>query len=98
MGNFCGYCHQGCADARGTHEHVRQCLMNETANGSYYAQPESIREAQKRYRTPKLKTFLRKHKKNLQNAIVIELKEDLESLDIKQEALFELGILMEIEG
>ena len=71
--------------------------MNETDNGSYYAKPDSIREAQKRYRTRKLKTFLRKHKKNIQNAIIIELKDDLTSLDIKQEALFELGNLMAAE-
>ena len=96
-GNFCGYCHQPCATGMGAHEHVRQCLMNETDNGSYYAKPDSIREAQKRYRTRKLKTFLRKHKKNIQNAIIIELKDDLASLDIKQEALFELGNLMAAE-
>ena len=93
-GNFCAYCHQKTASSRGAHDHVRQCLLNETADGSYYATPEQIRDAQKRYRTREIKSLLRKHKKNLQNAVVIELKQDLEDLDIKQEALFELGNLM----
>ena len=69
--------------------------MNETANGSYYATAEQIKDAQKRYRTREIKKFLRKHKKNLQNAIVIELERDLQDLGIHQEALFELGNLME---
>ena len=93
-GNFCAYCHQKTTTSRGAHEHVRQCLMNETDDGSYYATPEQIHDAQRRYRTREIKRFLRKHKKDLQNAIVIELQKDLEDLDIKQEALFELGNLM----
>ncbi len=93
-GNFCAYCHQKTTTARGAHEHVRQCLMNETDDGSYYATAEQIHDAQRRYRTREIKTFLKKHKKNLQNAIVIELKKDLDELDVKQEALFELGNLM----
>ena len=93
-GHFCAYCHQKFVTGRGAHEHVRQCLMNETDDGNYYANAEQIRDAQKRYRTREIKKFLRAHKKNLQNAIVIELKKDLEDLGIKQEALFELGNLM----
>ena len=68
--------------------------MNETDDGSYYANTEQIQDAQKRYRTREIKSFLRQYKKNLQNAIVIELKKDLKDLGIKQEALFELGNLM----
>lgn len=93
-GIFCAYCHQKTATSAGAHKHVRDCLLNETATGSYYATPEQIEDAQKRYRTREIKNFLRNHKKNLQNAIVIELKKDLKDLDIKQEALFELGNLM----
>ncbi len=93
-GNFCAYCHQKTSTSRGAHEHVRQCLMNVTDDGSYYATPEQIHDAQRRYRTWEIKKFLQKHKKDLQNAIVIELKKDLKDLDIKQEALFELGNLM----
>lgn len=93
--NFCAYCHQKTADSRGAHEHVRTCLLNDTATGSYYATPEQIRHAQKMYRTREIKKFLRKHKKNLQNAIVIELGRDLKDLGILPEALFELGNLMD---
>jgi hypothetical protein len=94
-GNFCAYCHQKAADSRGAHQHVRECLMNETADGSYYATPDQIRDAQRRYRTREIKKFLRNFKKDLQNAIVIELKSDLADLGIKQEALFQLGHLMD---
>ena len=93
-GNFCAYCHQKTESSRGAHEHVRQCLMNDTDDGSYYATAEQIHDAQKRYRTREIKRFLKKYKKNLQNAIVIELEKDLMDLEIKREALFELGNLM----
>ena len=68
--------------------------MNDTPDASYYATPEQIQDAQRRYRTREIKKFIRQHKKEVQNAIVIELKQDLEDLDIKQEALLELGNLM----
>jgi len=95
--NFCAYCHNTTADARGAHTHVRECLMNETQNGSYYATPEQIRDAQRRYRTREIKRFLRRHKKALQNAIIIELEQDLNDLGIQREALFELGNLMDAD-
>ena len=90
----CERCKGQSPTGRGAHEHVRQCLFNETDDGNYYANAQQIRDAQKRYRTREIKKFLRKHKKNVQNAIVIELRDDLTDLDIKQEALFELGNLM----
>ena len=92
--NFCAYCHQKTSSSRGAHKHVRKCLLNERATGSYYATPEQIEDAQKRYRTREIKRFLMSYKKNLQNAIVIELEQDPKDLEIKQEALFELGNLM----
>lgn len=92
-GNFCGYCHKATESSSGAHSHVRECLMNETSNGSYYATPEEIRNAQRRYRTRQIKKFLRKFKKNEQNAIIIELKDDLSDLGIDPAALFELGDL-----
>ena len=94
-GNFCAYCHQSFTTGRGTHEHVRQCLMNETANGSYYAEPQEIVNAQRRYRTRELRKYLQKFKKEIQNAIVIELERDLGDLDIKPAALFEFGNLQD---
>ena len=81
-------------DQRGAHLHVRQCLMNETTTGTYFATPGQIEIAQRKYRTREIKKFLRQHKKNLQNAVIIELKKDLKDLGIKQEALFELGMLI----
>lgn len=92
--SFCGYCHQGFMDQRGAHLHVRQCLMNETTTGTYFATPGQIEIAQRKYRTREIKKFLRQHKKNLQNAVIIELEKDLKDLGIKQEALFELGMLI----
>lgn len=89
--HFCGYCHTGFVSGFGTHEHVRQCLMNETNNGSYYADAEQITSAQRRYRTRKLKSHLRTFKKNVQNAIIVELKKDLDDLSINPQALFEFG-------
>jgi len=92
-GHFCGYCHYKAANGMGAHDHVRQCLMNETDNATYFASPEQITKAQKKYRTRELKKFLRKFKKDKQNAIVIELQRDLADLGIKAEALFEVGNL-----
>lgn len=94
--HFCGYCHQRCNGGRGAHDHVRQCLMNETPNGSYYADPDTITDAQRRYRTRKLKQFIQKEKKDLQNAIVIELEKDLNDLGIHRNALFEFGDLQAV--
>jgi len=92
-GNFCGYCHSKTTTSRGAHDHVRECLMNETNNGSYYATSEEIEKAQKRYRTREIKKVLRNHKKDLQNAIVIELGPDLKDIGIEPDALFEVGTL-----
>lgn len=92
-GNFCGYCHAKVETSQGAHEHVRQCLMNITPTSSYYANKNQIQEAQKQYRTRTLKKHLRSQKKDLQNAIIIELKQDLDDLGIRPEALFEFGNL-----
>jgi hypothetical protein len=91
--SFCAYCHQKCETSQGAHQHVRQCLLNESLTGSYYADEKEIQSAQRRYRTRELKRFLQKFKKNLQNAIVIELATDLNDIGIKPEALFEFGNL-----
>ncbi|KAL7558501.1 hypothetical protein ACA910_008100 [Epithemia clementina (nom. ined.)] len=92
--SFCGYCHQKTETSQGAHEHVRQCLMNTTPDASYYASEERKKEAQRQYRTRELKKYLQKFKKNKQNAIVIELAQDLKDLDIKPEALYEVGNLL----
>jgi hypothetical protein len=92
-GSFCGYCHKPTESSSGAHNHVRECLMNETRNGTYYATEEEIENAQRRYRTRQIKQFLRNYKKKEQNAIVIELNEDLKDLGIDPEALFEFGNL-----
>ena len=65
--------------------------MNETRNGSYFASAEEIERAQRLYRTRNLKKFLRQFKKDLQNAIVIELEVDLQDVGIQADALFEVG-------
>ncbi|KAL3900313.1 MAG: hypothetical protein SGARI_006268 [Bacillariaceae sp.] len=92
-GHFCGYCHKGFQSGRGAHLHVRECLMNETANGSYHANPEQIERAQRRYKTIRLKKHLQSLKKALQNAIVVELTQDLQDVGIQPEALFAVGNL-----
>jgi hypothetical protein len=92
-GHFCAYCHLQFSTGRGAHDHVRQCLMNKTTNSSYYASPEEIENAQRRYRTRELRKCLQQHKKELQNAIVIELEADLGDLGIQPAALFEFGNL-----
>jgi len=96
--DFCGYCHQGTETSQGAHEHVRQCLMNETNNGSYYATEEQIKVAQRKHRTRELKKFLQKCKKDVQNATIHELKADLDYHEIPQAALFEFGNLHEAMG
>ncbi|CAM9121551.1 unnamed protein product [Heterosigma akashiwo] len=96
-GNFCGYCHKATATSEGAHAHVRRCLMNETPNSTFYANPEQIANAQRRYRTVELKKTLQKFKKDLQNAIIIELAQDLHDVNIKPEALFEFGDLQELQ-
>jgi hypothetical protein len=90
---FCGFCHKGVEDSRGCHNHVRECDMNLTVNGSFYADSDLIKEAQKRYRIKKLKHFLRggQYKKDVQNAIIIELTQDLKDVGIDPKALFDVG-------
>ncbi len=74
---------------------MRECDANLTRNGSYYADPSEIKEAQRRFRIKKLKRFLRsqKFKKPLQNAIIIELAQDLDDLQVDPAALFDFGNL-----
>lgn len=91
---FCGYCHNGFDSGRGAHDHVRQCLVNETSNGSYYATPEQIKIAQRKHRTRELKKLLQTLKKDIKNATVIELEEDLAFHGIEKAALFEFGNLL----
>ena len=97
--HFCGYCHKPAATSRGCHDHVRECDMNLTPNGSYYADPDIIREAQRRYRVKKLKHFLRsgEYKKDVQNSIVFHLTRDLKDLGVDPAALFDVGNLQGAE-
>ena len=77
----------------GAHAHVRQCLVNETNNGSYYATEDQIITAQRKHRTRELKKFLQPLKKDVQNATVLELERDLKDHGIEKAALFEFGNL-----
>jgi len=91
--------HHGTETSGGAHDHVRQCLANETSNGSYYATPEQIKLAQRKHRTRELKKFLQPLKKDVQNATVLELETDLKDHGIEKAALFEFGNLQqEIEN
>jgi len=91
--------HHGTETSRGAHDHVRNCLANETSNGSYYATPEQIEVAQRKHRTRELKKFLQAMKKDVQNATVLELETDLKDHGIEKAALFEFGNLQqEIEN
>ena len=66
--------------------------MNQTINGSYYADANQVKEAQRRYRVKRLKRFLRDgYKKDVQNAIILALSDDLLDLGIDPKALFEVG-------
>lgn len=86
--NFCGYCHKACKDSRGCHEHVRECDLNITHNHDYYASPSQIKVIQRRYRTKKLKKFLRQgNNREEQNAAIFELQQDLIDLGIDPGAL-----------
>ena len=89
--HLCAYCHQKCETSRGTHDHVRGCLMNETPQASYYANAEEIKNAQRRFRTREVKKFLQHFKKEEQNATIIELQIDLKDLGIDPASLFEFG-------
>ena len=91
--HFCGYCHHGTESGSGAHSHVRQCLVNETNNGSFYATSDQIKVAQRKHRTRELKKFLQPLKKELQNATVLELEKDLIFHGIEKAALFEFGNL-----
>ena len=94
--HFCGFCHKGFVDSRGTHQHIHGCDANMTANGSYYADATQIKEAQRRYRVKKLKQFLRTLKgREIQNAIIIELGPDLNDLGVDPAALFDFGVLID---
>jgi flagellar hook-basal body complex protein FliE len=95
---FCGCCHKKSVDSRSCHEHVRECDLNPTTNGSFYADTDQIHAAQKRYRIKEMKRFLRTgHNKAEQNAAVLELQQDLQDLKIDPASLLnfdgaELGI------
>lgn len=89
--HFCAFCHKACANGMGCHDHVRECVYNNTRNGSYYASKEEIEDAQMRYRIRKLKAFLHPLKKGEQNATVAELKGELEALKIDPAALMDFG-------
>ena len=90
--HFCGYCHKKAPDSRACHNHVRECDMNQTPNGSYYASASQIQEAQKRFRVQRLKRFLRDgFKKDVQNSVILQLSSDLQDLGIDPRALFDVG-------
>lgn len=92
--HFCAYCHKACANSSGAHQHVRECDMNLTAVGSFYADKNAIKDAQRRYRVKALKKFLRSgafKTSELQNAIVLELSRDLSQLGIDVGALLQFA-------
>jgi hypothetical protein len=75
--------------------HVRECDMNQTPDGSYYASEQQIKDAQRRYRLKTLKQFLRSGEfkgTRLQNAIVLELTTDLSELGIDAGALLHFKV------
>lgn len=63
--------------------------------GTYYANEDQVKHANRKYRIRELKMFLRKWKKDLQNATIIELTQDLEDLGIDRAALFQVDALVE---
>jgi hypothetical protein len=89
--HFCGYCHAGCETSLGCHDHVRECDLNESRDGSYYATPAQMKTGQRRYRIKILKRFLRNLKKDEQAATIIELERDLEDHGISKAALFQIS-------
>lgn len=93
--HFCAWCHKHCTNSAGCHDHVRECDLNPTPNGSYFCNDIGlIQIGQKRYRMKEMKKFLKNHKKNIQNAIVIELSKDLLDLEIDPAALIQVGNLL----
>lgn len=89
----CGYCHGPSPSSRDSLDHVRQCILNDTSNGSYYTTGEEITRVHRRYKTRELKQFLLHFERDLQNAIVVELSPDLNKAGIQPDGLFELGNL-----
>jgi len=90
---FCGYCHHGFCDSSACHAHVRRCDLNHTPDGNYFLSEEALPAAHSRYRVKVLKKFLDPKKKDLQNAIVMELAVDLRQLNIDPHGLFDFGNL-----
>jgi len=89
---FCGWCHKKYINSTNCHHHVRDCVLNLTPDSNFYCNDQNlVKEGQKRYRIQTLKKYLMLMKKDLRNATVIELKQDLEDLGIMMEALFEFG-------
>lgn len=79
-GFFCGWCHRASETSRAAHQHVRDCEHN--LCGDYWASSDKLVEGQREYRRRALRKKLQEHKKDLRNAIVIELREDLRSLGL----------------
>ena len=54
---------------------MRDCDANLTTNGSYYATPEQIREAQRRFRVKQLKKFFeeKKMKQRIRNVLALDV-------------------------
>jgi len=84
---FCGWCHKGFEDSRATHQHVKDCPLSQSER-NYFASPKEISRGQALFRRNSLKRFLGKKKKELRNAIVIELAADLHQLGLDPNGFF----------
>eukprot|EP00467_Chlorarachnion_reptans_P023263 CAMPEP_0114531136 /NCGR_PEP_ID=MMETSP0109-20121206/25883_1 /TAXON_ID=29199 /ORGANISM="Chlorarachnion reptans, Strain CCCM449" /LENGTH=592 /DNA_ID=CAMNT_0001713937 /DNA_START=82 /DNA_END=1857 /DNA_ORIENTATION=+ len=83
---FCGWCHhKAFENSTGCHNHVRECMYNLTPDGNFYCSDKLLLETgQANYRKRTLKKFLQRLKKEVRNATVIELDQDLKDLGIER--------------
>lgn len=88
--DFCGWCHKACSTSQGSHQHVTNCDLNLSASGSYYASSQEIINGQKMFRRNSLRRFLGNFKKELRNAIVFELAQDLRDLGMDPNGFYML--------
>ena len=87
-GSFCGFCHQKAKNSTLIHQHVLACEMNVTQPRGYYVRNNStLKQVQKQYRIKRLAQYLSPFEKDLKDAIIQELADDLTDLGISASSL-----------
>lgn len=87
---FCGLCHDKFDSSKGAHDHALTCNIRLNRKNSYWANAEDIAAARQRLRTEGVQKALNKFKKDMSNAIVVELTQDFVDLNLEPNNFFKV--------